>query len=80
MQKTSSYIIDKPARRKLQTVIEEVELAASIDTIRNLKKLKGFEKNYRIRIGDFRIGLYIDKGTVEFVRILSRKDIYKYFP
>jgi len=34
---------------------------------------------WRIKIGDYRIGVEIKKDTVIFVRILHRKDIYKYF-
>ena len=44
------------------------------------KKLKGFEQIYRIRIGDYRLGIYINDDVVEFIRCLHRKDIYKYFP
>jgi mRNA interferase RelE/StbE len=48
--------------------------------IPHLKKLQGFKSVYRIRIGDYRIGIFIDGNTVQFVRVLNRKDIYKYFP
>ncbi|MBP7463649.1 MAG: type II toxin-antitoxin system RelE/ParE family toxin [Bacteroidales bacterium] len=44
-----------------------------------LKNERG--KNYfRIRTGDYRIGIYLDTDTVEFVRVLSRDKIYKVFP
>ena len=48
--------------------------------IPNLKKLKGFEDAYRIRISDYRIGLFIIDNTTVFARFLHRKDIYKFFP
>jgi mRNA interferase RelE/StbE len=35
---------------------------------------------YRIRLGDYRVGLKIENNTVCFVRFLHRKDIYRYFP
>ena len=46
----------------------------------NLKKLKGFKTAYRIRIGDYRIGVFIDGDIVEFARVVHRKDIYRLFP
>lgn len=62
------------------TTIENVEQARKIADIQNLKKLKGSKIAYRIRIGDYRIGLFIEHNTVEFARVVHRKDIYKLFP
>lgn len=42
--------------------------------------MKGDKTAFRIRIGRFRIGIFIVKGTVEFTRVLPRDKIYKYFP
>lgn len=60
--------------------ITEVENAKKLGDIKNLKKLAGFKTAYRIRIGEYRIGIYIVKDTVEFARIAHRKDVYKIFP
>jgi len=46
----------------------------------NIKKLKGEGDYYRIRVGDYRIGMKVNDGVVSFVRILHRKEIYRYFP
>jgi len=35
---------------------------------------------YRIRLGDYRIGLVVNEQTVVFVRFLHRREIYRYFP
>ncbi|RKY93503.1 MAG: hypothetical protein DRQ01_04625 [Ignavibacteriae bacterium] len=48
--------------------------------ISNLKKIQGTKDYYRIRMGNHRLGMIIKKGEVELIRILHRKDIYKYFP
>jgi mRNA interferase RelE/StbE len=42
--------------------------------------LVGFSNAYRIRLGDFRVGLFLDNDVVTLARILHRKDIYKLFP
>jgi len=60
--------------------IENVEQAAKVNEIKGIKKLSGFRNVYRIKIGDYRIGLFIENNTVEFARIAHRKDIYRLFP
>ncbi len=60
--------------------IENVEAALKIGQIDNVKKLTGYSFSYRIRIGNYRIGVFIENDIVEFARVLHRKDIYKLFP
>ena len=64
----------------IKNTITTTKQVGSIKEIKNLKKLTGFKNHYRIKIGDYRIGLYIENNIVEFSRFLHRKDIYKYFP
>lgn len=71
---------EKGVQRRIREVIEHVEQVSKPTEISNLKKLKGQGTYYRIRIGEFRVGLKIEADTVTFVRVLNRKDIYKYFP
>jgi len=55
-------------------------VANSVSEIKNIKRLTGFTDYYRIRIGDYRIGIKLDKLTIIFSTINHRKDIYKKFP
>ena len=71
---------DKKLLKRIQDVILSVEDAACDTEIINLKKLKGESLFYRIRSGDYRIGLIIDGNTVIFVRVLHRSEVYRYFP
>jgi len=48
--------------------------------VSNLTKLSGSSGFYRIRVGDYRIGIAVEEDEVEFVRCLHRRDIYRYFP
>ena len=73
-------IRDKTALKRIKELIEAVELSESLSPMPNLKKLKGHEHYYRLRAGDYRVGLALKGDTVIFVRVLNRKDIYKYFP
>ena len=65
---------------RVREVIEAVEKADSLAELPNLKKLKGGGNYFRVRVGDYRIGVALDGDTVVFVRFLNRKDIYKHFP
>lgn len=61
-------------------VIEQVEKSESLLTVRNLKQLRGFKNCFRIRIGDYRIGIYSDGRQVDFIRFGHRRDFYRFFP
>lgn len=68
---------------------EEIEKIAFGDILKEaplkknlLEKLKGSKDHYKIKVGEYRVGLKIDKKekVIEFRRTLHRKDIYRYFP
>jgi mRNA interferase RelE/StbE len=71
---------NKGLKNSIAECIVQVESANSSNQIRNLKKLAGFDDYYRIRIGNYRIGLKIEADIVYFVVFEHRKDIYKKFP
>ena len=73
-------ILDSDLFQRIKEIIEEVEQTEKLSEVRNVKKLKGEGDYYRIRVGDYRIGISINDGVVSFVRILHRKEIYRYFP
>jgi len=60
--------------------IKQVSQASAINDVANLKKLSGYKSAFRIRIGDYRIGVINENDTVTFVAFAHRKDIYKRFP
>jgi mRNA interferase RelE/StbE len=67
-------------REDLQAVIEQIERATTLYDLPNVKHLTSDGPYYRIRIGDYRLGLIVEDDTVTFVRFLHRRDIYRYFP
>ncbi len=73
-------ILDVDLFQRIQEAIEQVENAEKLNEVSNLKKLKGDGDYYRIRVGDYRIGIKVNDGIVSFVRILHRKEMYRYFP
>jgi mRNA interferase RelE/StbE len=79
-EKDTDKIKDKSLLFAIVDCIESIEKANNIKSVRNIKKLKGSSHFYRIRIGDYRIGLEIKNDTADLIRFLHRKDIYKFFP
>ncbi len=75
---------DSDFASRVKKVIQEVEKAENILDIPDLKKLTNENIYYRIRTGNFRIGVKIvsveSENVVIFVRALHRKDIYRKFP
>ena len=59
---------------------EEMLQAGTLAELRGDKKLAGHRDAFRIRVGDHRLGFFFRKGTIEFARLLHRKDIYRLFP
>lgn len=79
-EKDLGKIRDKELLARIKAVIEEVENSNSLLDISNIKKLKADGDYYRIRIGDYRVGLIQNEEIITFVRALHRKEIYRYFP
>jgi len=71
---------DQAVRDGVRNAIDNVEAAADLRAVNNLKKLSGTSTYYRIRVADYRIGVAIEGDTVEFVRCLPRRDLYRFFP
>lgn len=67
-------------KKRVKQAIEQVEQAQALHQVEDVNKLPGAEGYYRIRIGDYRVGLVAKADTVVFVRFLHRKDVYRYFP
>ncbi|MGB3296015.1 MAG: type II toxin-antitoxin system RelE/ParE family toxin [Phormidesmis sp.] len=65
---------------KIKSAIEAVEAASTLEEVANLKKLQGADGYFRIRLDDYRIGLFLQDDTLRFIRVLHRREFYRYFP
>ncbi|MDX1522243.1 MAG: type II toxin-antitoxin system RelE/ParE family toxin [Anaerolineae bacterium] len=59
------------------TTIPDVD---TLKDIPNVKAMKGYPNRYRIRIGSYRIGIEAHQDKVEVMRVLHRREFYRYFP
>lgn len=71
---------DQKIRDQIRAVIQAVEAATSLADLPDVKKMSGSSGYYHVRVGDYRIGLAVEGEEVEFVRVLYRRDVYRYFP
>lgn len=73
-------ILEPSVRRAVLDLILRIEGVSRIHQIPQLKKLQGFKYAYRIRVRDYRIGIFVENNVVQFARIKNRRDIYRVFP
>lgn len=78
--KDLTKIKNKIVLKRIKEAIEGVEKIKDFQSIPNLKKLRGDHTYYRIKVGEYRIGLSIESDLLIFIRCLDRKDVYRYFP
>jgi mRNA-degrading endonuclease RelE of RelBE toxin-antitoxin system len=48
--------------------------------VSDIKIIKGYSNRFRIRMGDYRIGIEVHGDMIEIVRVLHRREFYRYFP
>jgi mRNA interferase RelE/StbE len=65
-EKSLTRIRDKKIADTLLETIENLKLANNPFQIKNLKKLKGHPTAYRIRVGNYRIGVFIENNAAAF--------------
>jgi mRNA interferase RelE/StbE len=82
-------LVDKSFERDAKRLPKDaqVRVKASIEKLRNsslqelnLTKMEGAKNAFRLRVGDYRIGLYLEGDSVVLSRVLNRKEMYRYFP
>ena len=68
--------LPKPIATKVSKVIDQFK---NNPYPKGYKKLKGSDKDYRVRIGNYRIlySIYDNLLIVEVIKIGHRKDVYK---
>ncbi len=81
----SSFVKDtrklNPAiKNELLSVIKNLEATSNLADFPNCKKLSGYKTAYRIRLHNYRIGFFYSNNSIELIRILDRKEVYRYFP
>lgn len=61
---------DKPTKKRLKEAIEKLPFG-------NIRKLAGYENEYRLRVGDLRVLFTIEDDIITINSILPRGQVYK---
>ena len=68
-------------RRRIERKIAELEAAVAISRVRGVEKVQSSSGNdYRVRIGDYRLGVTVEGDVAVLVAFGPRDDIYRRFP
>ena len=66
--------------RRIERIIEDLKAASTITEARGVRRMTGAERYYRIRIGDYRLGVSAEGDVVTLLRFAHRSEIYRVFP
>jgi len=73
-------ISDQRILIKIRQILEKTDLVEKIAELPHLEEMAGYPNYYRIKFDHhYRIGIYCDGETVEFLRVGTRGDFYKKF-
>jgi len=79
--KSLDKISDKRILKHLSSILGKLEEATEMKDIVNARRLTGYPRYYRIRIGEYRLGLeLIEDQSLRVIVFCHRSDIYKKFP
>ena len=67
-------------RQRVLRKVEELESAPTIGDVSGTGRLTADGRYYRIRIGDYRLGITVEGEVAVLVRFLHRREIYRAFP
>lgn len=66
--------------KQVGETLEKIKLCKHIWDIGDVKLMQGSKNFFRIRVGDFRIGIKIEDETVFIIKFATRGNFYKNFP
>ena len=83
---TFKVFLEKKARRQIEDLNEDTkkrifltlnELEKGFSARLDIKKLKGIQNHYRIRVGNYRILLVIEHDKTYVYDVSNRENVYK---
>ena len=71
---------DAEIKKNLLELIDKIKRIESLAELNGVRKMEGYPKYYRIKIGEYRLGVKLETTELKLIRFLHRKDIYRRFP
>jgi mRNA-degrading endonuclease RelE of RelBE toxin-antitoxin system len=79
--KDCEKIDDQRILAKIRKVLEAAQTITHLSELPQLEEMAGYSCFYRLKFDyRYRIGLYLDGETLQFLRVGHREDFYKKFP
>jgi mRNA interferase RelE/StbE len=73
--------IPSDSRSKIETfVFSDIVTVNSIAELGKVEKMQGYDGFYKVRFGQYRLGLVIENGIITVKTVMHRKEIYNFFP
>jgi len=67
-------------KKKLLELIEQIKETDSLANLKGVRKIEGYQNYFRIKVGNYRLGIKLTKKRIELIRFLHRKEMYRRFP
>jgi mRNA interferase RelE/StbE len=61
-------------------VFNELVSVSSIAVLGKVEKMQGYDGFYKVRFGNYRLGLVIENEMITAKAVMHRREIYKFFP
>ncbi len=61
-------------------VFDELVSTSSIYEMGKVEKMKGYDGFYKVRFGNYRLGLVLENEIITVKAVMHRREIYKFFP
>lgn len=76
---SASKELEKLPRQMVVRVVAAIGELAEDPYPQGVRKLSGFDRTFRIRVGDYRVlyDIYENRLIIEIIRIRHRKDVYR---
>ena len=71
---------DAKVKKTLLELIERIRAADSLGDLKDVRKIEGYQGYFRLKVGNYRLGIKAEKNRIELIRFLHRRDIYRRFP
>ncbi len=71
---------DRNIGAKVTRLVDLAKDAPNLGTFKDIKPITDYAGYYRIRIGVYRVGIFVQGDRVTFIRVLPRPNFYRSFP
>jgi mRNA interferase RelE/StbE len=61
-------------------IFETLPQSKNLAAVYKFEKMTGYDNYFKARFGDYRIGVFVNKNSLELIRVLHRKEIYRFLP